>query len=98
MTTRQFRERSALRIFLSYFYPHRKLFILDMCCALVICLIDLAFPAVSRWCLYELLPQNAYGAFFAVMAVVFAAFALPAITFFIVFPPWAYPRQLLPLL
>lgn len=84
MTTRQFRERSALRIFLSYFYPHRKLFILDMCCALVICLIDLAFPAVSRWCLYELLPQNAYGAFFAVMAVVFAAFALRALMQYVI--------------
>ena len=84
MTTRQFRERSALRIFLSYFYPHRKLFVLDMCCALVICLIDLAFPAVSRWCLYELLPQNAYGAFFAVMAVVFAAFALRAVMQYVI--------------
>ena len=44
MTTRQFRETSALRIFLSYFKPHRKLFFLDMCCALMIALIDLAFP------------------------------------------------------
>ena len=84
MTSRSFRERSALRIFLSYFYPHRKLFALDMCCALVICLIDLAFPAVSRWCLYELLPQNAYGAFFAVMAVVFAAFALRAVMQYVI--------------
>ena len=55
-----------------------------MCCALVICLIDLAFPAVSRWCLYELLPQNAYGAFFAVMAVVFAAFALRAVMQYVI--------------
>lgn len=84
MTTKQFQERSALRIFLSYFRPHRKLFFLDMCCALVICLIDLAFPAVSRWCMYELLPQNAYGAFFAVMAVVFFAFALRAVMQYVI--------------
>ena len=44
MTTRQFQESSALRIFLSYFKPHRKLFFLDMCCALMIAVIDLAFP------------------------------------------------------
>ena len=47
MTTRQFQESSALRIFLSYFKPHRKLFFLDMCCALMIAVIDLAFPYVS---------------------------------------------------
>ena len=76
MTTREFQQKSSLQIFLSYFKPHRKLFILDLCCALAISLIDLAFPAVSRWCMYELLPTSAYGTFFAVMAVVFAAYLL----------------------
>ena len=63
MTTREFQQRSGLRIFLSYFRPHRKLFLLDMACALCISLIDLAFPYVSRWCMYELLPQDAYRTF-----------------------------------
>ena len=84
MTTREFQERSLLQIFFSYFKPHRKLFLLDMCCALAISLIDLAFPYVSRWCMYELLPQSAYTAFFAVMAVVFAAFALRAVFTYII--------------
>ena len=35
-------------------------------------------PAVSRWCMYELLPQSAYKTFFAVMAVGFIAFVLRA--------------------
>ena len=78
MTTREFQEKSSLQIFLSYFRPHRKLFFLDLTCALLISLIDLAFPAVSRWCMYELLPESAYRTFFAVMAVVFAAFAFRA--------------------
>ena len=39
MTTKDYQERSALRIFLSYFKPHRGLFILDMICALMIALI-----------------------------------------------------------
>ena len=30
MTTKEFQERSDLRIFLSYFKPHKKLFVLDM--------------------------------------------------------------------
>ena len=78
MTTKDFQQSSALRIFLSYFKPHRRLFFMDLSCALMISLIDLAFPYVSRWCMYELLPQSAYSAFFAVMAVMFVAFGLRA--------------------
>lgn len=84
MTTREFQQKSPLRIFLSYFKPHRRLFIMDLACALVISLIDLAFPYVSRWCMYELLPQSAYRTFFAVMAIVLAAFALRAVLTYII--------------
>ena len=84
MTTREFQQRAPLQIFLSYFKPHKKLFIMDLCCALVIALIDLAFPAVSRWCMYQLLPKSAYQTFFAVMAVVFAAFALRAVLTYVI--------------
>ena len=84
MTTKEFQERSALRIFLSYFRPHRKLFIMDLSCALLISMIDLAFPYVSRWCMYELLPQSAYKTFFAVMGVVLAAFALRTVLTYVI--------------
>ena len=84
MTTREFQEQSAIRIFLSYFKPHRRLFIMDLSCALMISLIDLAFPYVSRWCMYELLPQSAYQIFFAVMGVVLAAFALRAVLTYVI--------------
>ncbi len=84
MTTQEFQQKSALRIFLSYFRPHRKLFLMDLGCALLISLIDLAFPYVSRWCMYELLPQSAYRTFFCVCAVVFAAFALRAVLTYVI--------------
>ncbi|MBQ7777977.1 MAG: ABC transporter ATP-binding protein [Oscillibacter sp.] len=84
MTTREFQEKSALQIFLTYFKPHRKLFIMDLSCALLISLIDLAFPYVSRWCMYQLLPQSAYQTFFVVMAIVFAAFALRAALHYVI--------------
>ena len=84
MTTQDFQRKSALRIFLSYFRPHRRLFIMDLVCALMISVIDLAFPAVSRWCMYELLPQSAYRTFFAVMAVVFAAFLLRSLLTYVI--------------
>ena len=81
MTTEQYRTRSGLSIFLSFFMPHRGLFFLDLACALVVALIDLAYPIVSRYAMRTLLPQNAYRAFFTVMLVVVAAYALRALLF-----------------
>ena len=71
-------QRGYVPIFLSYYKPHLKLFILDMCCALGIALVDLAFPYGSRYALNELLPKSLFGAFFAVMAILLAAYALRA--------------------
>ncbi|MEE3362263.1 MAG: ABC transporter transmembrane domain-containing protein, partial [Anaerovoracaceae bacterium] len=84
MTAKEFQNRSHFAIFLSYFKPHRKLFFLDMTCALMISLIDLAFPYVSRWCMYTLLPGHLYKVFWTVMAVVFAAYALRALMYYII--------------
>ena len=84
MTTKDFQQKTSLQIFLSYFRPHRKLFVMDLACALMISVIDLTFPAVSRWCMYELLPKSAYATFFCVMAIVFAAFALRAVLTYII--------------
>ena len=84
MTTKEFQQKSSLQIFLSYFKPHKKLFIMDLACALMISVIDLAFPYVSRWCMYELLPKSAYQTFFAVMAVVFVAFLLRALLTYVI--------------
>ena len=72
------RRPGHLRLFLSYYRPHLGLFLLDMACALGIALVDLAFPYVSRLALNELLPESLFAAFFAVMAVLLAAYGLRA--------------------
>ena len=79
MNQKEFKDKSELQIFLSYFKPHRKLFFLDMVCALAIAMIDLAFPFISRWCMYKLLPDNAWRTFWTVMAVVFCAYILRSV-------------------
>ena len=84
MTTQDYRTRSPLRIFLSYFKPHWKLFSLDMGCAILIALVDLAFPLVSRTALYQWLPEKNYRVFFVMMAVVALAFVLRAVLYYIV--------------
>ena len=66
-TVAYYQTSRPLRIFLSYYRPHIHLFLLDMTCALIICLIDLAFPYASRWCLNNLLPDQAYRTFFLII-------------------------------
>ena len=73
MTPRDYQHKNMMQIFLHFFKPHMGLFILDMVCALIVALVDLAYPLVSRWAMYELLPQNAYTTFFAVMGIVVLA-------------------------
>ena len=65
-----------LRDLFRYFKPHRRIFVLDMTCAIMIAFIDLAFPLVSRTAMYELLPQSKYRTFFVVMAIVAVAYVL----------------------
>ena len=72
MTTSDFRQKSPFRIFFSYFRPHWKLFTLDMICAFIVAGINLIYPILSRRALTELLPKNAYQAFFAVVVVMVA--------------------------
>ena len=69
-------QRGYIPIFLSYYKPHLRLFILDMVCALGIALVDLAFPYGSRLALNQFLPQNLFGAFFGVMALMLVGYAI----------------------
>ena len=69
MKQKRWKTDGYLRIFASYYRPHWKLFALDMVCALCICLVDLAFPIVSRFSMQTLLPGQMFTAFFVVMAV-----------------------------
>ena len=66
-----------------YFKPHKKIFMADMFCAFMVAAVDLAFRLVSRRAMYDLLPENKYRAFFAVMAIVAIAYLLRAFAQFI---------------
>ena len=84
MTTRDFQNRSPLSILFAYFKPHRGLFILDLVCATIVALIDLAFPLVTRKSMYDLLPNQEYQTFFIVMAVMMAAFTVRALLYYVI--------------
>ena len=40
---------SIFRRFVSYYKPYKKFFVMDMLCAILLCIIDLAFPQILRW-------------------------------------------------
>ena len=84
MTTKDYREKSPLLIFLKYFKNHKKLFALDVSCAVGIATIDLAFPLITRSALYDLLPNQLYRTFFTIMAVVVCSYVLRSVLNFIV--------------
>ena len=84
MTTNEFKRKSPLAIFLSYFLNHKKLFAIDILCAMGIAAIDLSFPLVTRNALYEMLPNQMYKTFFTVMIVVLCCYVLRSFLNFIV--------------
>ena len=84
MKSKDFEKKSPLLIFLSYFRNHRKLFAVDIFCAMCIAGIDLAFPLITRNALYNLLPSKMYKTFFIIMAAVVLCYVLRSLLNFIV--------------
>ena len=60
-----------LKRFLHYYKPHKKLFIMDMCASLLISLIGIIYPIVTREMLNNLIPEKKYK-----MIVAFGALLL----------------------
>ena len=71
-------------IFFSYFGPHKALFALDMVCAAAAAGIDLIFPYASRQAMRTLLPEQRFTAFFTVIGVLLAAFALKGALYYVI--------------
>ena len=84
MTTKDYQKKSPIMIFLSYFGNHKKLFAIDVTCAVLIAAIDLAFPLVTRSALYDMLPGQMYKTFFTVMIAVVCSYVLRSFLQFVV--------------
>ena len=73
-----------LKRFLAYYKPHKKIFTMDMCAALLVALIGIVYPIVTRTMLNDLIPNRNYR-----MVVVFGLtllvlyFCKMALNFFI---------------
>ena len=47
-----------IRRFFSYYKPHRRLFIIDFTSAVIVAILELAFPVAVQWFIDDLLPGN----------------------------------------
>lgn len=67
-------KRGAIREFAAFYKPHMGMFLLDMFCALIIALVDILFPVVTRKVLYDYIPNQAMRTFLIVMGAMLIAF------------------------
>ncbi len=84
MTTKDYQTKRPLTIFLHYFRRHRKLFAVDILCAVLVAVIDLAFPLITRSALYDMLPNQMHRLFFTVMVVALGFYVLRSVLNFII--------------
>ena len=73
-----------LKIFFSYYGPHKKMFIIDMICSVLVAAIDLIFPYVSRQSMQRLLPEGLFGTFFTVMLIMVLAYVVKSALYYII--------------
>lgn len=59
-----------IKRFFSYYKPHKRLFIIDFSSAIIVALLELAFPVAVRWFIDDLLPNNNWN------IIVIAGFSL----------------------
>ncbi|MDR3050847.1 MAG: ABC transporter ATP-binding protein/permease [Oscillospiraceae bacterium] len=78
------RRAGRLRAFIRFYKPHRRLFAVDMACALVIALVDLAFPMVTRHALNTYLPGRLYSAFFLIVGAMGLGYVLRTVMNYVV--------------
>ena len=67
-------KRGAIREFAAFYKPHMGMFLLDMFCALIIALVDILFPVVTRKVLYDYIPNQAMHTFLIAMGAMLIAF------------------------
>lgn len=75
---------NKLKVFASYIRPHGRLFATDMFLSLLIAVIDLVFPIVTRWSMQALLPDRLFMTFFIVMVILFGSYLLKALFYYLV--------------
>lgn len=70
--------------FFTYYKPHRRLFIIDFFSAIVVALLDLAFPIAVKWFIDVLLPEGDWGKITTISILLLFTYVLSTFLNFIV--------------
>ncbi|WP_078543339.1 ABC transporter ATP-binding protein [Litchfieldia alkalitelluris] len=65
-----------IRRFFTYYQPHKKLFIVDFSSAIIVAILELAFPLVVQWFIDDLLPGQNWSAILWVSAGLLALYMM----------------------
>ena len=76
--------KNPLKTFISYILTEKRLFAIDMGCAVLVAVIDLVFPYVSKNAMQTYLPQSLYTTFFIVMGILVAAYLLKSLLYYVI--------------
>ncbi|MFY0520045.1 ABC transporter ATP-binding protein [Lysinibacillus sp. UGB7] len=70
--------------FFSYYKPHKRLFVIDFSSAIIVAILELAFPLAVQWFIDGLLPTGDWGMIVNVSILLLLVYALSTVLNFIV--------------
>lgn len=70
--------------FFSYYKPHKRLFVIDFSSAIIVAILELAFPLAVQWFIDELLPTGDWGMIVKVSVLLLLVYILSTVLNFIV--------------
>jgi len=70
--------------FFSYYKPHKRLFVIDFSSAIIVAVLELAFPLAVQWFIDELLPTGDWGMIVKVSVLLLLVYVLSTVLNFIV--------------
>lgn len=73
-----------LKKFFSYYRPHKRLFIIDFISAIIVAVLELAFPLAVQWFIDQLLPTNDWDQIVKVSILLLLVYILSTILNYIV--------------
>ncbi|CEG24064.1 Putative multidrug export ATP-binding/permease protein [Planococcus massiliensis] len=73
-----------LKNFFKYYKPHKRLFIIDFSSAVIVAILELAFPVAVQWFIDELLPSGEWNSIVTVSVLLLAVFVLSTFLQYIV--------------
>ena len=78
------KETIMLSKFFSYYKPHKRLFLIDFTSAIIVAILELAFPIAVQWFIDKLLPTNEWHTIVKVSILLLLVYVLSTILNFIV--------------